>query len=44
MTYPKLKPCPRCGNEDIEIYTYESGWKHVERTRQLKSLFLKAWR
>ena len=31
MTYPKLKPCPQCGELDwLEIYTYESGWKFVE--------------
>lgn len=31
MTYPKLKPCPQCGDLDwLEIYTYESGWKFVE--------------
>lgn len=30
MTYPKMKPCPDCGNEDVVAYAYESGWKHVE--------------
>ena len=29
MTYPKMKPCPRCG-DDVVVYTYESGWRHVE--------------
>lgn len=30
MTIPKMKPCPRCGNADLSIYTYDSGWRHVE--------------
>ena len=30
MAYPKMKPCPNCGNEDVVAYAYESGWKHVE--------------
>ncbi len=29
MTYPKLKPCPRCGSE-LSVYTYENGARHVE--------------
>lgn len=31
MTYPKMKPCPRCGKaETLEVYKYEHGWQHVE--------------
>jgi Zn ribbon nucleic-acid-binding protein len=30
MTYPKMKPCPRCGNEDLAVYTYENHGRHVE--------------
>lgn len=31
MTAPKIKPCPRCQTDaHIAIYTYESGWRHVE--------------
>jgi len=22
MTYPKIKPCPKCGNEETELYGY----------------------
>ena len=30
-TNPKIKPCPRCGTtDDISVYSYENGWKHVE--------------
>lgn len=31
MTYPKMKPCPICGQADtLEVYKYENGWQHVE--------------
>ena len=31
MTLQKLKPCPICKtDEHLEIYTYDSGWRHVE--------------
>lgn len=31
MTYPKLKPCRKCGTaDDLAVYRYESGTKHVE--------------
>ncbi len=31
MTNPKIKPCPQCrSDEHMAIYTYESGWRHVE--------------
>lgn len=30
MTYPKMKPCPKCGDPDVSVYTYENGWRHVE--------------
>jgi uncharacterized metal-binding protein (TIGR02443 family) len=31
MTNPKIKPCPNCQSGDgIAVYTYESGWRHVE--------------
>lgn len=30
-TNPKMKPCPTCAStDDLAVYTYESGWKHVE--------------
>lgn len=29
MSYPKIKPCPACG-EDVALYAYDSGWKRVE--------------
>lgn len=30
-TNPKIAPCPNCKNdENICVYTYESGWRHVE--------------
>lgn len=30
MTYPKMKPCPECGSDNVGLYTYESGWSRVE--------------
>lgn len=31
MTYPKMKPCPKCKSaDDIAVCTYESGWSRVE--------------
>lgn len=30
MTYPKIKPCPKCGDDDLEVYEYDHGWRHVE--------------
>ena len=31
MTYPKMRPCPQCqSDEHLEVYTYDSGWTHVE--------------
>lgn len=32
MTYPKIAACPKCGasGDDLTVYTYESGWRHVE--------------
>jgi len=32
MTYPKLKPCPKC-QASVACYTYESGWSRVECDR-----------
>jgi len=30
-TLQKLKPCPKCKtDEHLAIFTYESGWRHVE--------------
>jgi ribosomal protein S27AE len=29
MTYPKIKPCPKCGGH-VSLYTYESGWSRTE--------------
>ncbi len=26
----KILPCPKCGNTDLSIYTYDNGWRHVE--------------
>ncbi len=30
MTNPKMKPCPKCGSDDVAIYLYDYGWRHVE--------------
>jgi len=32
MTRPKKEACPRCGapGEELSVYTYENGWRHVE--------------
>jgi uncharacterized metal-binding protein (TIGR02443 family) len=32
MSYPRKKPCPECGapGDDLAVYTYENGWRHVE--------------
>lgn len=31
MTDQKLKPCPRCKtDENLHVFKYESGWRHVE--------------
>lgn len=32
MTYPKIRPCPDCGNagDELGIYAYDNGWRHVE--------------
>lgn len=30
MTLPKMKPCLKCGDTDLNIYTYDNGWRHVE--------------
>jgi len=30
MTYPKMKPCPKCQSSNVACYTYESGWSRVE--------------
>jgi hypothetical protein len=30
MTYPKMKPCPKCRSPNVACYTYESGWSRVE--------------
>jgi Zn ribbon nucleic-acid-binding protein len=30
MTIRKMKPCPKCENPDLSIYTYDNGWRHVE--------------
>ncbi|GGC90796.1 hypothetical protein [Chelatococcus reniformis] len=32
MAYAKMKPCPYCENADLDVYTYDSGWRHVECT------------
>ncbi|SDG35382.1 hypothetical protein SAMN04487974_102164 [Pelagibacterium luteolum] len=33
MSYPKIKPCPLCGSsEDMDVYTYDNGCRHVECT------------
>jgi hypothetical protein len=29
MTYPKMRPCSKCGGE-VDLWTYESGWSRVE--------------
>ena len=30
MSYPKIESCPRCGSEDVTVYSYDSGWHHAE--------------
>ena len=30
MAYPKIKPCPTCGSDDVAVYKYDHGWQHVE--------------
>lgn len=32
MTNQKIKACPDCGRagEELTVYKYDSGWKHVE--------------
>lgn len=35
-TNPKMKPCPNCDtDEHLAVYTYDSGWCHVECNRCL---------
>jgi hypothetical protein len=29
-TNPKIKPCPKCGSEDVNVIRYDSGWTYVE--------------
>jgi len=30
----KMAPCPNCkSDENLSVYTYESGWRHVECVR-----------
>ncbi len=29
MTYPKMRPCPKC-QSPVACYTYDSGWSRVE--------------
>ena len=29
-TNPKIKPCSRCGSENVADYGYDNGTKHVE--------------
>ena len=34
MTIQRLKPCPNCETDlNLAIYSYDSGWKHVECTK-----------
>ncbi|MCB1419776.1 MAG: YheV family putative metal-binding protein [Notoacmeibacter sp.] len=34
MAYPRMKTCPTCNSDDrLGVYTYESGWRHVECTK-----------
>lgn len=30
MTYPKIRPCPECGSDNVTVYETEYRWKHVE--------------
>lgn len=32
MTAPKIKDCPKCDapGDCLAVYTYDSGWRHVE--------------
>lgn len=33
-TNPKISRCPNCqSDEQMAVYTYDSGWKHVECTK-----------
>lgn len=29
-TNPKIKPCPKCGSTQMDVYKYDSGWVYVE--------------
>jgi hypothetical protein len=33
MSDQKIKPCPTCGNTELAICTYDSGWRYVECDR-----------
>lgn len=30
MTLPQIKRCPDCGSDNVNVFIYENGWKHVE--------------
>lgn len=30
MTYPKIKPCPKCGSDSLSVYKYDHGGRRVE--------------
>lgn len=30
MSAQKIKPCPKCGADDLAVIRYDSGWRYVE--------------
>lgn len=30
MSYQKIRPCPKCGSENLSVYKYDSGRQYVE--------------
>lgn len=35
MSYPKMKPCPKCNSDyHLAVYTYDNGSRHVECTME----------
>lgn len=30
MSNQKIEPCQKCSSNDVTVYKYDSGWRHVE--------------